>query len=419
MKDLLIIICLFIFSNCLPNTKRQKDLDNNSLKITGDLDFGDVCINNTQTIGYLLTNNTNNEIEIDVLASKNSFTNKAFSFKEEDFTGHKNGFCKNVLSPKEKCGVSILFTPNAKALFSTELEFFYSVNEVKKTNVLKLTGSGVAGSLSFDRSPSTNFGNVVTGENVVRSFKIWNSSHMNVTIDSIVPPSGPFSVYPSATNCSTGALITSNYCIYKISFSPQEARNYASKIIFNYDGGERLEKNIYGVGVSPTSSSYEIADDGPAGGKVFISPDTEGNNTNKYFEVAQADVFCTDGSSSWGCVGISTGATNYGYGGGLVNNQIMVDTYDLCQNACNASSLCRNLTLNGFNDWFLPSAGEFSQIYFQRNNGIGTYVTTDKYWTSTEQSQNEAKAWNFQNGAPSFTLKVETQHHVRCVRSFY
>jgi hypothetical protein len=84
----------------------------------------------------------------------------------------------------------------------------------------------------------------------------------------------------------------------------------------------------------------------------------------------------------------------------------------------NAAKLCNDLSLNGYTDWFLPSTGELTEVYSQRNS-IGNFSTTisSYYWTSTEHDLYQAKIVLFYNGSVSY-LDRTSSIRVRCIRYY-
>ena len=80
-----------------------------------------------------------------------------------------------------------------------------------------------------------------------------------------------------------------------------------------------------------------------------------------------------------------------------------------------AAKLCADLVAYGFDDWYLPAAGELNEIYKKLGaNGIGQ-INTGPYWSSTER--NAADAWGqyFDNGL-QYAFNKEDSVGCRCVR---
>ena len=78
---------------------------------------------------------------------------------------------------------------------------------------------------------------------------------------------------------------------------------------------------------------------------------------------------------------------------------------------------CRNLSLNGFNDWYLPSMAELKQLYIVRLSNGG--FSGDYYWSSKEY--NSSYAWYFDfyywNSKP-FYYNKDVAFYVLAVRAF-
>ncbi|MEJ7693431.1 hypothetical protein [Daejeonella sp.] len=86
----------------------------------------------------------------------------------------------------------------------------------------------------------------------------------------------------------------------------------------------------------------------------------------------------------------------------------------------NASSLCQDLTLNGFSDWFLPSKDELNLLYLKRNV-VGGF-TTGEYWTSSHYPKTNLHLWlawfqKFDNGNQG-DAQFELLKRVRAIRAF-
>ena len=109
-----------------------------------------------------------------------------------------------------------------------------------------------------------------------------------------------------------------------------------------------------------------------------------------------------------------------GNGGGLIaapSNQ------SSGSNWYTAISLCSNLTLGGYSDWFLPSKYELNLMYLyigQGNTGPGGNVgnfSDNFYWSSTDDGVNYAWGQLFSNGFQGYYDKNSTGY-VRAVRAF-
>jgi hypothetical protein len=96
------------------------------------------------------------------------------------------------------------------------------------------------------------------------------------------------------------------------------------------------------------------------------------------------------GAVSWGCHGSPiSGADGTDIGTG---NQNTLDIEAGCTNTGTAADMCANLSLNGFDDWFLPSKDELNEMYLKIGPGatnVGNFSPT-YYWSSSEVDNNLA-----------------------------
>ncbi|MCX6277873.1 MAG: hypothetical protein NT004_07235 [Bacteroidetes bacterium] len=147
-----------------------------------------------------------------------------------------------------------------------------------------------------------------------------------------------------------------------------------------------------------------------AGGGVVFYVDTTGMHG---MIAAQFDA----GSQLWGCdstlIGIN--AQHLGFMEGDLNTTAIVA-------ACNgpsAAKMCDTLSLNGYTDWFLPSADELDSIIVH-GNVISGLIPNTWYWSSSEW---DATGAVFVSTEPGFTpywicSKSYSFPQVRCVRKF-
>ena len=116
-----------------------------------------------------------------------------------------------------------------------------------------------------------------------------------------------------------------------------------------------------------------------------------------------------------------------GNGGGLI---AAPSDQSCCSNWYTAVSLCSNLTLGGYSDWFLPSRDELNLMWTNladsdstgSNSGVtdsgnlGNF-SDDVYWSSSEYGSNGAWIQYFNDGGQGHRNKVNT-YYVRAVRAF-
>ena len=92
------------------------------------------------------------------------------------------------------------------------------------------------------------------------------------------------------------------------------------------------------------------------------------------------------------------------------------------ENTNNASQYCLDLSLNGYDDWFLPSKNELNLLYLQRNLvggfGNGEYWSSSLYWL-TESDNPYRFAWfqKFDNGNQGY-VDFHLIKKVRAIRGF-
>ena len=141
----------------------------------------------------------------------------------------------------------------------------------------------------------------------------------------------------------------------------------------------------------------------------------EANNVNGVISTTNDQVFRAD----WGCPNILIpGSRGIAIGTGKLNTTSIVSS---CLTSDIAAKICDDLTLNGYNDWHLPSKDELNQLWVNKL-AIGNFNNTSYYWTSTEQSNGLIAAQSMGNGGQT---QLDRQNHsggnsciVRAVRYF-
>jgi hypothetical protein len=116
-------------------------------------------------------------------------------------------------------------------------------------------------------------------------------------------------------------------------------------------------------------------------------------------------------SAPWGCSGtyINCAAVS----DGNWEKQMTSTIVDSCHQQGIAAQLCKNLILNGYNDWYLPGAVELAVIHSMKDI-IGGF-TGGRYWSCEQMDGFTVRCLNFQTGEPNVISK-DSHLCVRAIR---
>jgi hypothetical protein len=164
---------------------------------------------------------------------------------------------------------------------------------------------------------------------------------------------------------------------------------------------------VYGNEVSYTTASIIIGSS-IAGGIVFYIDGT-----------GQHGLVCApsdeQGYFEWGCNGSYFGSISHTVGTGHYGIHLIISQ---CSERPIAASVCDDLVLNGYSDWYLPNWGELQLLYSNLlGQGIGGFSHLDIYWSSSEFNGSIAYSVNFSNGL-SYPNSKANNYRVRAVRAF-
>ncbi|MDD3887642.1 MAG: YDG domain-containing protein [Patescibacteria group bacterium] len=217
-----------------------------------------------------------------------------------------------------------------------------------------------------------------------------------VTAGSLIGVIGSNNVTVSATatydnaDVGTGKTITVVYTL-----AGTDAPNYIKPVNYTVATGE-----ITNAPINMAIGDYY------QGGKIAYL-----DGTGHGFISALSD----QGSSTWGvapCYGSDIiGASGTAIGTGLQNTIDMVAV----PSCTGAAQLTYGVTINGYNDWYLPSKDELNQLYINKV-AIGGF-TSNYYWSSSENSTSYAWMQSFNTGNQFSHYKDET-YYVRAIRAF-
>lgn len=165
--------------------------------------------------------------------------------------------------------------------------------------------------------------------------------------------------------------------------------------------------------------TYKIGDTGPAGGIVFFD---KWNNQGgwRYMEAAPVS---TEQSLTWGAYGTVVRDTSTTIGAGKSNTEAIVKFLNGRGEYGNAAQYCDSLEYGGYDDWFLPSMDELSQMSTNlKQKGLGDFGN-DYYWSSSDC--HDRYAWSRrlrdgdQGGIYGYDQGGKTKSHpVRAIRQF-
>ncbi|MDA3833354.1 MAG: hypothetical protein PF495_08150 [Spirochaetales bacterium] len=148
-------------------------------------------------------------------------------------------------------------------------------------------------------------------------------------------------------------------------------------------------------------NGYQLGDVGPAGGYIYHEQSDKAflQSRWRYLEAAQNRWSGPDAVSDpavfWGAANGVAGAGVDGVGLGLEQTQLIcLNTGDGSEHA---AGMCAAAEINGFSDWFLPTAGEMELLMSRVGQDSDPSVTLESgegkaYWSSSEAEVSKAKA---------------------------
>ncbi|MEI6387909.1 MAG: caspase family protein [Spirochaetota bacterium] len=135
---------------------------------------------------------------------------------------------------------------------------------------------------------------------------------------------------------------------------------------------------------APSKKKYTIGDTGPAGGIVFYDKGSVSDGW-RYLEAAPSDQ--STGAEWWNGSYISI-ATGTAVGTGKANTAAIIAAQG---SGGYAATLCKNLSLGGYSDWYLPSKDELNLMYTNlKQAGLGGFSGA---WLWSSSQYNDRGAW--------------------------
>ena len=118
----------------------------------------------------------------------------------------------------------------------------------------------------------------------------------------------------------------------------------------------------------------------------------------------------------YGCQGVLIGATATTIGTGLNNTSLIIGA---CNDSQSAAYLCDTLSVEGYNDWFLPSMDELAKVYQNYPLIGGVYPSQSQgVWCSTEINSSLAYVCSFDGGGGFISLPKSYGFYIKPLRKF-
>ena len=168
-------------------------------------------------------------------------------------------------------------------------------------------------------------------------------------------------------------------------------------------------------GFTVTSSSYSLRDIGPAGGYIFYINPNYATDGWRYLEAAPSAGDTT--TIKWSNITTAIGTTGTAIGTGKTNTEAILAQAGFTDGA---AKNCDNFSVNGYDDWFLPSQGELELMYDNlRLYSVGNFsiVSPASYWSSSEVSATNAYRHKFDSDIQDSVGKT-SPYKYRPVRRF-
>lgn len=197
----------------------------------------------------------------------------------------------------------------------------------------------------------------------------------------------------------------------------------ADETLFDYEANPNMlatisvDNGTYSVSANASVALNDVNEIGDFnhGGVVFWVDPTD-NNHGLVVAVNNQSF-----GAPWGCQGITVSPTYSDIGSGAANT-VLIES--ICTTPGTAADLAANLSLNSYNDWFLPSRFELNEYYTNKDivNATvlanGGAIPNQFHWSSTQSSSNlGAFVVNLTTGVSGSSGK-NSNYGVRAVRAF-
>ena len=125
----------------------------------------------------------------------------------------------------------------------------------------------------------------------------------------------------------------------------------------------------------------------------------------------------TEANVAWGSYGITRGTVNTT--NGLANTDTLASRGSSVTTGHPSAYTAKNLTTGGYNTWYMPAIQELITLYSNQSKtpfaSANGFLSSTRYWSSTEVDANNAINLAWWTGAQSNSLKYNPMYS-RAVR---
>ena len=300
---------------------------------------------------------------------------------------------------------------NATAIGNGAIVTANNTIQLGNTSVAEVKTSGVFSSQST--ATSSVAGKFVAGTNTAASASAVLEA--NSTTQGFLPPRMTLTQRDAIASPVKGLIIMCSDC--GVEYGAQGEVQVFNGTTWRNIAGTQASGTTVGISAPAIGSNYE-------GGVVayILAPEDAGYEAGKIkgFVVAASDVSyfgrLTGGTN---IVGITN--TDLGIGGGLSNFEKLVAAYGTVNTGGTKAAYDYTVTENGitYDDWYIPSRGEFLKLYANKV-AIGVLPTSTTYYWASNQCNGASTAANYTRYSDGFVQCDGTERNgaLRLIRNF-
>jgi len=263
---------------------------------------------------------------------------------------------------------------------------------INLNNVNELSAQDLGVTIDENPTNGQSIGTVQAAGDGILSFSITSQT-----------PSGALNI-----DASTGELTVSSAALFDYETNPVITAN------ISVDNSVSTVTAIATINLNDVGEAAAIGDFRDGGVVFWVDP---ADNTHGLVSAVSSQSF----GAEWGCQGTGVASTYSNIGSGAANTVAIEAT---CTTQGTAADLAANLSLNGYDDWFLPSRFELNEYYTNKDivnataEANGGTTPHQFYWSSTQSTSNlGAFVVNVTTGVSGSSGK-STLYGVRAVRAF-